>query len=89
VTSQPEHDRDEARRGDSREALERLAREDGAFFGSALRRAAAHFSASDALRTGDDGRTDRIELWGRRVGRALSLVGVLGLAIYLWLGYLR
>jgi hypothetical protein len=89
VTSQPEPDRDEARRRDSREALDRLAREDGAFLGSALRRAAAHFSASDAAGTGDDGRTDRIELWGRRIGRGLSLLGLIVLAIFLYFTYVR
>lgn len=47
------------------------------------RRTTGHFAGRDAA--GDDGSVDRIELWGRRIGRGLSLVGFIGLAIYLYL----
>jgi hypothetical protein len=32
---------------------------------------------------------DRIELWGRRIGRGLSLVGLIVLAIFLYFTYVR
>jgi hypothetical protein len=86
-TMNPSHDQDEARQREAQQTLERLQREDGPLASSALRRAAAHFSARDAV--GPDGRADPIELWGRRIGRALSLAGVLALAIYLYVTYLR
>jgi hypothetical protein len=80
-----QHDRDEARRREALETLDRVQHHretiGSSVLAGAARRAAAHFSAADA--------PDRIELWGRRIGRALSLVGVLGLAIYLYLTYLR
>ena len=79
------HDRDEAQRREALETLERLRRPHEALGSSGLaaaaRRAAAHFSAADA--------PDPIELWGRRIGRALSLIAVIGLAIYLFVTYLR
>jgi len=34
-----------------------------------------------------DGSVDRIELWGRRIGRALSLIGLIALAVYLYVTY--
>ena len=83
--TQSPHERDEAER---REALARLRElsEPDTLASSALartaRRAADHFSARDAV--GPDGAVDRIELWGRRIGRGLSLAGVVGLAIYLY-----
>jgi hypothetical protein len=49
------------------------------------RRAGDHFAARDALAA--DGSVDRIELWGRRIGRGLSLAGFVALAIYLYLTY--
>jgi len=50
----------------------------------AARRASDHFAARD-VPPGDDG--DAIERWGRRIGRGLSLVAVVGLAIYLYVTY--
>jgi hypothetical protein len=83
-TSGP-HDRDETQRREALETLDRLRHDRETIVSSGLagaaRRAAAHFSAADA--------PDRIELWGRRIGRVLSLAGVIGLAIYLCLTYLR
>ena len=49
------------------------------------RRAGDHFAGRDA--TSADGSVDRIELWGRRIGRGLSLAGLVALAIYLYLTY--
>jgi hypothetical protein len=88
---QSTHARDEARRREAVETLEKLKRDRAPLAGSSLadaaRRAARHFAAADAI--GPDGARDPIELWGRRVGRALSLVAVIALSIYLYLTYLR
>ena len=85
------HDRDEARRREALDALEKLKRDRAPLAGSGLaeaaRRAARHFAAADAI--GPDGTRDPIELWGRRVGRSLSLLAVIALAVYLYLTYLR
>jgi hypothetical protein len=59
------------------------------FAGSALaeaaRNAVRHMSGGDG--GADPG--DRTELWGRRIGRAFSLLGCVALAIYLYVTYLR
>ena len=61
------------------------------FAGSALaeaaRRTADHFAAKDV--SGERTSPDPIELWGSRIGRALSLAACIGLGIYLYLTYLR
>ena len=79
------HERDEAQRREALASLRDLSERDTVVT-SALartaRRASDHFAAKDA---GED----RIELWGRRIGRALSLVGFVALAIYLFLTYFR
>ena len=84
---------DEARRQEAQEALDRLRGEGGTWAGSALvaaaRRATGHFGARDAVGAAADGSTDPIELWGRRIGRALSLIAFIGLSIYLAVTYLR
>jgi|FEC22Drversion2_1045045.scaffolds.fasta_scaffold00474_31 hypothetical protein len=53
----------------------------GAFVRQA-RRASAHFSGADA------DPADRIEVWGRRVGRSLSMIALVGLVWYLATTYL-
>jgi hypothetical protein len=59
-------------------------------FGSAMadaaRRTASHFGGRDA---GEAAPPDAIELWGRRIGRALSLVVCIALGVYLYVTYLR
>ena len=78
--------------GERREALEALDRVRGqpTFAGSALaaagKRTARHFAGHDARESGP---VDRVELWGRRIGRALSLAGCIALALYLYVTYLR
>ncbi|MBZ0146535.1 MAG: hypothetical protein K8F62_03205 [Pseudorhodoplanes sp.] len=63
-------------------------RHEGAELGGAMsamaRRTASHFA-------GHDGVTERdpIELWGKRIGRGLSLVGFVALAIYLYVTYVK
>jgi hypothetical protein len=77
------------RERESREALERVARDSDTILGSSLgrvgRRVGDHFAAKDAFAKGS---ADPIEIWGRRIGRALSLLGVIVLA-YLVGGQLR
>jgi len=77
------HDRDEAQRREALSSLKQLSERD-TFATSTLartaQRASDHFAARDA---GED----RIELWGRRIGRGLSLVGLIVLAIYLYFTY--
>ena len=79
--------RDEARREEARRALDRASGEGEVIGGSALARAgrhvADHFAARDAHGADASG-SDPIEVWGRRIGRALSLVGVVALTA--WLG---
>ena len=75
------------REREAREALERVQRDTETLGSSALarmgRRASDHFGAKDAAGSAADGGTDPIELWGRRIGRALSLVGVVILGFWL------
>ena len=73
--------KDEDRQKESREALERVARESETVGSSALARSAKrvtdHFAGKDAVGSAEGGGTDPAELWGRRIGRALSLLGVI------------
>ncbi len=75
------------REQEAREALERVRRDSETIGASSLarvtRRVGGNFSGQDAD-AGPSGETDSIEVWGRRIGRALSLVGVVGLTY--WLG---
>ena len=64
-----------------RRTLDRVNRDSETFGASSLRRMSDHFAARDAAATG--GGTDPIELWGRRIGRALSLIGVVVLSLWL------
>ena len=81
---QSSHERDEAQRREALRTLETLNERD-TFVSSAMarsaKRASDHFAARDAA--GED----RIELWGRRIGRGLSLAGFVALAIYLYVTY--
>ncbi len=83
-------EREEAERREALESLKQLGERE-TFATSALartaQRATAHFAAQDAV--GADGSIDRIELWGRRIGRGLSLLGLIALAIFLYFTYLR
>jgi len=83
--TQSSHERDEAQRREALATLRTLTERD-TFATSTLartaQRASDHFSAKDA---GDD----RIERWGRRIGRGLSLVAFVGLAIYVYLTYFK
>jgi hypothetical protein len=78
---------DKERERQSQEALERVARESETVGGSSLgrvgRRVGDHFAGTDAVGDAAGGGTDPVELWGRRIGRALSLIGVVVLAYFL------
>ncbi|MCG7394597.1 hypothetical protein MHY87_16960 [Microvirga sp. ACRRW] len=78
---------EQEREREAREALERVSRDSESLGSSALarmsRHAQDHFSARDAVGADADGGTDSIELWGRRIGRVLSLIGVLVLGLWL------
>ena len=52
--------------------------------GQAAKRATDHFAAAEAK-----AENDPIELWGRRIGRVLSAIAFVGLAIYLYATYVR
>lgn len=70
--------------------LDRVKRDQEGVLASSMARASDHFAAKDAVGQGDGGGTDPIELWGRRIGRSLSLIGVivlgylLGVQLRLW-----
>ena len=73
---------------EARDALERVVRDTETLGSSSLARAGkrvgAHFAGADAPRPGPEGAADPAEIWGRRVGRALSVV--LGIVLTWWLG---
>lgn len=77
-------DKDKAQQA-ARADLRRLDRETDLFgsLAGAAREARRHFSGDDA------DNDDRIEIWGRRIGRLLSAVACIALAAYLYLTYLR
>ncbi|GAB4350471.1 MAG: hypothetical protein Kow0026_06670 [Oricola sp.] len=79
------HPDDKAREKEARRTLERVAADSEVIGQSTLARtvdrARAHMTAEDA------DADDRVEVWGRRVGRALSLLAFLVLAVWL-IGYL-
>jgi hypothetical protein len=86
-------EREEKQRREALASLKQLTERD-TFATSALartaQRATDHFAARDAMDArAPDGSLDRIELWGRRIGRGLSLLGLIALAIFLFFTYVR
>lgn len=73
---------DRERQDEARHALERVERESETVFGSLLQRSADFFSAKGES-------TDPAEIWGKRVGRALAVIGGIGCLIYLYNTYFR
>jgi hypothetical protein len=79
---------DHDREAEARDALERARRDSETLGGSGVARAGRRLGDHFAGRDADAG--DWAEVWGRRIGRALSLVGVvvlaylLGLQLKLW-----
>jgi ferric-dicitrate binding protein FerR (iron transport regulator) len=81
------HEREEATRREALRTLEQLRERDdigSSALTRAARRATDHFAAKDAVAEGEN---DPIELWGRRIGRALSLAAFIALVIYLYVTY--
>lgn len=81
------HEREEATRQEALRTLSQLRERDdiaSSALSRAARRATDHFAAKDAAA---DVGNDPIELWGRRIGRSLSLAAFIGLAIYLYFKY--
>ncbi|HWV55019.1 hypothetical protein [Pseudorhodoplanes sp.] len=74
--------RDQEKRRAALADLTRLQHE-GDALGGLFGRARGHFGAADTPAG------DRIELWGRRIGRTLSAVAFVALAIYLYATYVR
>jgi hypothetical protein len=89
---QSRHEREAAQQRAARERLQSLGHETETVGSSSLvraaKRAADHFAARDT-EVAAGGMPDPVELWGRRIGRALSLAAFVGLAIYLYATYLR
>jgi hypothetical protein len=86
------HEREEAERQEALRTLEALrkpARLADSSLANAARRAVDHFAGKDAIGDAEGGGTDPMELWGRRIGRALSLIAFTGLAIYLFFYFYR
>ena len=76
----PEDDRQR----EAKAALDRVKRDSESVFSSSMARASDHFAGKDAPPD------DNVELWGRRIGRSLSLIAVvvlgylLGVQLRLW-----
>jgi len=85
------HEQEEARQREAAQILDDLKRQGPSFAGSSMadaaRRAVDHFGGKDAVGAAEGGGTDPIELWGRRIGRILSLIVFVGLAVYLFATY--
>lgn len=71
-TGEPAGEADESRR-----IIERATRESASPLDAALRRLSTH------LRAGDAPADDRVEVWGRRVGRVLSIALFVALLLLL------
>lgn len=69
---------DEDRVREAQDALRRVEAETESIGSSAMARAARHMAGADAPRD------DRIEVWGRRIGRGLGLLFALYLAATLF-----
>jgi hypothetical protein len=78
---------DAEREKEARDALERVHRDSQTVGASALaqlgRRAGRHFGGQDAIGAGEGGSTDPVELWGRRIGRFLSVIAFVLLSLWL------
>lgn len=78
------HDKD-SRSKEAQRALERVTRDSEVVGQSSFARAAG--KARDHLAGADANQDDPVEVWGRRVGRGLSIIAVILLLIWLvnWL----
>ncbi|GGK50422.1 hypothetical protein [Salinarimonas ramus] len=80
---------DDARAREARRTLERVDRETetiGRSAGARMgQRMADHFAGRDAQGAGPHGETDPMEVWGKRIGRALAVPFFVFLLV--WLGF--
>lgn len=79
MSKKPPHD---AREEEARKAIERVERESEIVGRSSFVRAAG--KARDRLAAADAEGEDPVEIWGRRVGRILSVIAFIGLALWLF-----
>ena len=75
----------DAQREDALRALDRVQVESETVAGSSFVRMAER--AKDHMSAADKDETDRVEVWGTRIGRGLGLIFAIGLAIYLLVTY--
>jgi hypothetical protein len=72
---------------ETEEALRRVREHSETIGSSSLsrigRRMGDHLAGRDAIGEAEGGGTDPIELWGRRIGRFLSVIGFVVLALWL------
>ncbi|MBM3607080.1 MAG: hypothetical protein FJX29_01300 [Alphaproteobacteria bacterium] len=85
MTKPPISPQDEQRQHEAREILERVERGGESVFGGALQKAGARVSDHFAGRDGD--RADRVELWAKRIGRALAAMFFVLLIVNLATGW--
>ncbi|CAH1658078.1 MAG: hypothetical protein KF735_05255 [Chelatococcus sp.] len=74
---------DDEREREAKETLERVSRDSEAIADSGVARVVRHMTGADAPLL-PDGRRDPIEVWGRRIGRAIGVVIVIYLAVSLF-----
>lgn len=79
-------DGDDERAREAKVALERVARDSETVASSSVARVVRHMAGADAP-TLPDGRRDPIEIWGRRIGRAIGAVVVIYLAVSLFMKF--
>lgn len=79
-------DRQEQKREEALRAIDRAGVESETITGSTLARMAQR--AQDHLAGADADESDRIEVWGRRIGRTAGFLFAIGLVIYLVRTYL-
>ena len=77
MPGQRREDEDAERKAESDRILKRASADSDMIGTSALARAARHFAGADAPQE------DRVELWGRRVGRILAVIFAIYLVIML------
>ena len=84
--SETTRDKQEAKAQEALRDIDRVGEQSEVLGTSALRRSAER--ARDHMLATDADNEDSVELWGRRIGRGLSLAAFIVLAVYLYLTYI-